>query len=591
MPLRKEPPTPRSDAVNARLHPTHNGVTSTTSGMGPLIPFKPGQSSLRKQAILTEDEYTSALSSIIKRDFFPNLDRIAAENEYLTAIESDDPRWIRIALDKLLRFDGSPAMQTRKQRRKDVPGQVSNSASGKGEWDDTPIATGSGSRVFNPTFTPAASTPGINVDGEEAEEEQVEPGSGITPDIDLSLAAFQSRYTSEDNASFSQLLDRDNQQRKRKHAHLFAREQASEQRRKRITHAEQADAERGKQLAIEANPDHPKLLEQARSTLLIGDGTHQVEDTGNDKGKQKEKEQKDPLDDLILVPESRKDDRPTPTGLNRWKYTARNAFMYGPDANEAYLHARPTSASTNTTAGEDSPTKPSTNFSALRLPEHTDSAGTEREDSVAGGWSPTSSRIDAAIQRGRTGSVTSSSSETPKVNGYGFVTPYSTPQHHHPPAAAQQEMHLKIYNAIKAKRAFSTRTLLTNSADVGGRGHFELPQWDKREKAAQRLVSTASPKPASRGMSPYGVKKYTGLAALESKRFGSPRSWGKGKRELTPAARALLERSSRGSGMMQGVASVAIQRGGDSKGGSGGGGVGGRGWTPTPQHVRRLPLD
>ncbi|SPO20393.1 related to protein DGCR14, probably involved in pre-mRNA splicing [Ustilago trichophora] len=582
MPLRKEPPTPRSAAANARLHPTHNAVASTSSGMGPLIPFKLGQSSLRKQAILTEDEYTSALSSIIKRDFFPNLDRITAENEYLAAVESDDPRQVRVALDKLLRLDGNPATRARKQRRKDVPGQTSKSANGKGEWDDTPIASGSGSRVFNPTFTPAASTPGINVNGEEGKEEEVELASGITPDTDLSLTAFQSRYTSEDNASFSQLLDRDNQQRKRKHAHVFAREQASEQRRKQITHAEQADAEKGKQLAIEANPYHPQLLEQAKPTLLIRDGCHAAEDTGKDRGKQKEKEQNDPLDDLILVPEPRKDDRPPPTGLNRWKYTARNALMYGPDANESYLHARPTPVSTDTSTGEDTRAQPSTNFSALRLPEYTDSASIEKEGSEAGGWSPTSSRIDAAIQRGRKGSIASSSGgETPKVNGYGFVTPHSTPQHHQPTAVAREEMHLRIYNAIKANRASPV-----NSADRVGRRHFELPEWDRREKAAQRLLSAASPTPASGGTTPYGVKKYTGLTTLRTRRFASPSSRKKDVGELTPAARALLERSSRGS-FTPGVASAVIQRGGSSKEG---GGVGGRGWTPTPQHgQRRLP--
>lgn len=37
-----------------------------------------------------EDEYTAALSHIIKRDFFPSLDRLSATNNYLAALESED---------------------------------------------------------------------------------------------------------------------------------------------------------------------------------------------------------------------------------------------------------------------------------------------------------------------------------------------------------------------------------------------------------------------------------------------------------------------------------------------------------------------
>lgn len=37
-----------------------------------------------------EDEYTAALSHIIKRDFFPTLDRLSATNNYLSALESQD---------------------------------------------------------------------------------------------------------------------------------------------------------------------------------------------------------------------------------------------------------------------------------------------------------------------------------------------------------------------------------------------------------------------------------------------------------------------------------------------------------------------
>lgn len=574
MPIRKEPPTPRSAAALSR----HAGSSSSSSSaLAPLIPFKAGQTSLRHQAILTEDEYTSALSAIIKRDFFPTLDRVTAENEYLAAVESDDPMPIKKALRKLLNIDqgnASGGRQGRIKRRAEYmcPSTLRGVKKARGEWDDTPIASASrGRRVFNPTFTPAESTPGT-VAGEDEEEEEVEDelGSGITPDPNLSLADFQARYTSEDNASFSQLLDRDNQVRKRKHAHIFAREGASASRRRRVIQAEQADAAQGKRRAIEANPDHPALLEHEEFRLLIEDG----------KGKERSKEvARDPMDDLVLVPEPRLDDRPAPNGLNGWKYTARNALMFGPDANTSTLHARRSTTRSSTcssyqTAPEE---QPRTNFTALRLPEHSDPIDVDGSEA---GWSPSSSRIDAAIRRGRAGSTASFSSstdETPKVNGYGFVTPYATPQHSHTTQVAADEaddMHLKIYNAIKAKRRNNKLPDLTDGAASGMR-EFELPGLDRREEVAQRMVANASPRTVAGGTTPYGVQRYTGLAGLRSRGFARRRGT-----ELTPAARSLLDRSTRGSLTPASVASGTPVAQSSQRGT-----VGSRGWTPTPQHT------
>lgn len=579
MPLRKEPPTPRTAAVAARLDVADPNHTANST-LAPLIPFKPGQTSLRQQAILTEDEYTSALSSVIKRDFFPDLDRITAENEYLAAVEVGEPGRMRVALERLVRFDrkagGSAETKVRAERGRSATPRAA-SGSTRGEWDDTPIASSS-SRIFNPTFTPASAAASTPAPSHLDQTQDPELTSGIEPDLDLSLAQFQSRYTSEDNASFSQLLDRDNQIRKRKHAHLFARERSSEQRRRHIIEAEERDAQKGKQLAMEANPEHPKLLEQAKTTLLI--------EGSEAEGAEKEPSGTDPMDDLILVPEPRHDNRPPPMGLNRWRYTARNALMYAADANEPYLHTRPSPiAATN---DQDAP-KPTTNFSALRLPDQSDPAAETRDvepEESDSGWSPSSSRVDEAIRRGRAGSFTSSSfgaaaDETPKVNGYGFVTPYSTPQHGTPRVGEEDDdVHLRIYNAIKAKRrthvSSSAATATTASASGGG---FQLPRVGRREELAHKL---ASPKNSAGGATPYGKAKYAGLSGLRASAFASPHNSSRRSKEkvggLTPAARALLERSTRG--VVTPTATMALPAARRDRG------LANRGWTPTP---RRLP--
>lgn len=603
MPLRKEPPTPRSAAVNARLD-SNNDVGPSRSGLAPLIPFKPGQTSLRKQAILTEEEYTCALSSIIKRDFFPDLDRITAENEYLAAVEAEEPARIRIALDRLLRLDGrtnaSPAPQRASKRSRNHLSRASAAArNDSGEWDNTPIAFGSSSEVFDPTFTPAESTIWLDHQGEPQHEAEAEaaPASGIHPDLDLSLAHFQSRYTSEDNASFSQLLDRDNELRKRKHAHLFAHEAASGKRRQQLIDAERRDAERGKRLMLEASPDDSNMSEEATEMLLIEGSDAKVEEksataaavtvTGQ---RPETSSEKDPMDDLVLVCEPRQDDRRTASGLHRWKYTARNALMFGADANESYLHARPLGVTADHEAS-----RPQTNFTALRLGEqsnsHTAARHVDAPQSEAG-WCASTSRLDAAIQRGRAGSFTSpvasaSGDETPKVNGYGFVTPYSTPQSGNS-QSVDGEMHLRVYNAIKRSRQHHV-TASTSIDDIAARAcGFQLPRLDKREQLAEKLTSTPKLKRAAeRASTPYGQARYTGLTRLRTSAFGrSPQKMRDKVGGLTPAAKALLDRSTRGltpASARQRVASpIASQRHDANTAKS----LGDRSWTPTPQRTR-----
>src|SRR2546430_6811190 len=66
-----------------------------------LMPPPPSKRIKRPSKVLDEDAYTSALSKIIARDFFPGLHEVRSQQEYLNALESNDATWIAEAGQKL----------------------------------------------------------------------------------------------------------------------------------------------------------------------------------------------------------------------------------------------------------------------------------------------------------------------------------------------------------------------------------------------------------------------------------------------------------------------------------------------------------
>lgn len=65
-----------------------------------------------KRKVLKEEEYLSALSSILRRDFFPTLDRLEAQYEYLSALERSDIASLRQAAAKLASFHSHPSLSS-----------------------------------------------------------------------------------------------------------------------------------------------------------------------------------------------------------------------------------------------------------------------------------------------------------------------------------------------------------------------------------------------------------------------------------------------------------------------------------------------
>lgn len=179
-----------------------------------LMPPPPFKRIKRPTTVLEEDEYTAALSEIIARDYFPGLYEVEAQHEYLAALDSGDEKWIAEA-GKKLREAAAPRPSKRRQARNTRFNDVDLATPRRpaGTWSaETPIGhTGD--------ETPIPATPSV---ADETTTQQQHKGPDTAK---LSLGAFQAKYTSEDNESFNSVLDKHNEKRRIKNAHLWTQDQ------------------------------------------------------------------------------------------------------------------------------------------------------------------------------------------------------------------------------------------------------------------------------------------------------------------------------------------------------------------------------
>jgi len=207
--------------------------------------------SLDRQIVLEEDEYTAALSSIIARDFFPSLAHLDATNEYLDAVHSQDPHLIGASIHRLQQIQ-TPLMPSSVRR---TPHQ-------------TPSRTPYGSGLTETPLRPSHGEP---------------PTKRPRFDPTLSLDAFQARYTSEDNSSFTHILENENQTRRERWSWAWNAQKRVEAQQDRMISARE-------RMLIEAPPvagvKERFAIEAPTLAGLVTDGTAEVEETKSDEAGQ-----------------------------------------------------------------------------------------------------------------------------------------------------------------------------------------------------------------------------------------------------------------------------------------------------------------
>ena len=525
-----------------------------------LMPPPPPPKRIKRPAkVLDEDKYTAALSHIIARDFFPGLLETETQEEYLDALDAGDRTWIREAGQKL-RQAMTPGRQTGRRGASMTPRTRLSGA-------DTPVNL----RGQTPSATPA-STRSSPADASSKEDEI---------DHNLSLSAFQAKYTSEDNESFNSVLDRQNELKASKYRWLYNNNKLP-----------------SKQLLLQAKITQKKL--QAASDSSATESA------------------------LILRPSQDPNDRPAmifapPSSLAPTSQGPRNGFMFFP---QDLTDSQPqhTTIADEAQARSLAPPRAVT-YAATRLPNslQTDSSTGADDDDTA---SLSLTAIDAAIRgrprrqdlgslAGPSDSDAGAGGETPRVNGYAFVDAEPTDAELR---IARGELAAPRADDDEDKEDDLLQQLITNAAfsssGSSGPNPFTITTQTPREALHHRLVDKqlASVRKSAAPLAHPQLGRTATPKFLSSPRVGSlgdmggagaaggGRTPGGGRRGrdgyggLTPAAKVLYSKlgSGKGGGGGSGSGNASAQRLDGSAFDSGEGGGARKGaWTPTPLVKKR----
>ncbi|CAH8356418.1 unnamed protein product [Eruca vesicaria subsp. sativa] len=156
----------------------------------------------KRMRVLDEDAYVEAIEKIIERDYFPDITKLKDRLDWIQAVKTRDPIQIRDAQLKIIERRG----------RKANP-RVGDNTEGKTQ---TPGST------FLRNFTPLDEFDGKTPrTPREVEVVGADNDGDGDVDVNMSLDEFFKRYTSEDNESFSKILEKVNKRKKEKYNYLL----------------------------------------------------------------------------------------------------------------------------------------------------------------------------------------------------------------------------------------------------------------------------------------------------------------------------------------------------------------------------------
>ncbi|XP_018329098.1 splicing factor ESS-2 homolog [Agrilus planipennis] len=148
----------------------------------------------RKQTILDEETYIEKMGKIIQRDFFPDLEKLKAQNDYLDALEKNDMTRLR---EIHMKYSGRrpPTERIPSPATFETPANIHSSQNTE---TDPPV-----------------------------QDQQQENQDKESSDPKLSLDQFLNVHTSQDNESFKELMIEADKKHQEKYSYLYKEENKS----------------------------------------------------------------------------------------------------------------------------------------------------------------------------------------------------------------------------------------------------------------------------------------------------------------------------------------------------------------------------